>query len=43
MLADYPGYVPDRLNVVLELAAKQLEGRVVRQVRPDNFNPYVEY
>lgn len=43
MLADYPGYLPARLNVVAEQAAKQFNGDVVRLARPDSYDPYVIY
>lgn len=43
MLEDYPGYLPARLNVVAEQAAEKFGGHVVRQARPDTFDPYVIY
>ena len=41
MLAEYPGYFPERLNAVAEQAAQQFGGHVVRYARPDTEDPYV--
>lgn len=42
-LKNYPGYMPDCLNVVAEQAAEQFGGYVVRQARRETYDPYVVY